>query len=116
MTERIRTITRSTIAESDHEHGEWLPAFWFISEHLFDTEFEQAANSDNPSEEDIDNAPFTAIDYAHWALYDSLMDASLGDLVIPSWLMDDQIEDWFVAQAFRRGLEDDQRAQNLNLH
>ena len=97
MAEHIESISRRMIAESTEDHALWLGAFISMCGGVFRTE----AYDDDYRKVAI-SAPE---DYATNFLYDNLMDASNGRLEIPEYLETDQVEDWFVAQALKKGLD-----------
>ncbi len=95
MTELIGPICQ-TIEQSTHNRIYWFPAYQSLVNELFRT---------RAYEEDFRNGILSAPeDGARMKLHDDLMAASIGELVIPEHLEVDQIEDWFVSQAFRKGL------------
>jgi hypothetical protein len=106
MAEKVESISRRMITESDAEHSYWLPSFQNINSGVFRTK----AYDENYRKYAI-SAPE---DFASEVLYVNLQDASIGDLEIPEQLMVDQIEDWFVANAMKKGLELYAASQVLN--
>jgi hypothetical protein len=105
MAEKIETISRRMIAGSTEDYALWLPTYQGINRGLFRT----PAYEDNYRSIVI-SAPE---DYASGYLYDYLTDASAGRLVIPEYLAVDQIEDWFVGQAMKKGLAMYQKAMEV---
>jgi hypothetical protein len=96
MAEYVESISRRMLAESTDDHALWLDAFVSMCGGVFRT----AAYDDDYRTVAI-SAPE---DYATNLLYDNLMDAAAGRLEVPTRLENDQVEDWFVAQALKKGL------------
>jgi hypothetical protein len=97
MAEHIEPISRRMIAESTEEHAPWLGTYLDMCGGVFRT-----------TAYDNEYRPGTMLapeDFATGILYDNLMDSSVGRLEIPARLADDQVEDWFVAQALKKGLD-----------
>ena len=93
----VESISRRMIEESSDSYSTWIDIYHEISRTLFNT----PAREENWRGE----APWEPGDFASMQLYSDLMKAHRGELEIPEYLEVDQIEDWFVARAIRKGLQ-----------